>query len=483
MTDHGILAFGAYIPKRRLQRAAIHAFNGWFAGGLRGLAKGEKAVANWDEDAITMGVEAARDCLTGIDRKRVERVTLASTTLPFADRLNSGIVKEALTLADATAANDAAGSLRAGTSALLQAMDGQVTQLVVASDNRKAKPASEAEMNYGDAAGAMLVGQGDIIARYLGGHSLTIDFVDHFRSSGADFDYAWESRWIRDEGYAVILGKSLKDGLAKLGIEGTAIDHAVIAVPVKGVPEQLAKKAGIRTEICADPLMAVAGDSGAAHPLVMLAACLEKAKPGEKILLASFGQGADVLVFEATDALAKLPSRRGVSGHLAFRQDDSNYGRYLFHRGLLPLEKGIRAEMDQKQPGTTLFRQRKAVLGLVGGRCTKTGTVQFPKTEISVNPNDRAQGTQEDYPLAERRAKVIAFTADNLTFSPDPPSFYGTIDFEGGGRLVTEFADVTAEDIEVGVEMRMVFRIKATDDQRGFTKYFWKAVPVSKGDA
>ncbi len=483
MTDHGILAFGAYIPKRRLQRAAIHAFNGWFAGGLRGLAKGEKAVVNWDEDAITMGVEAARDCLTGIDRNRVERVTLASTTLPFADRLNSGIVKEALTLADATAANDAAGSLRAGTSALMQALDGQVTQLVIASDNRKAKPASEAEMSFGDAAGAVLVGQGDVIARYLGGHSLTIDFVDHFRSSGVDFDYAWESRWIRDEGYAAILGKALKDGLTNLGIEGGAIDHAVIAVPVKGVPEQLAKKAGIRPDVCADPLMAVIGDSGTAHPILMLAACLEQAKPGEKILLASFGQGADVLVFEATDALAKLPSRWGVAGHLAFRQDDRNYGRYLFHRHLLPLEKGIRAEMDQKQPGTTLFRQRKAVLGLVGGRCTKTGTVQFPKTEISVNPNDRAQGAQEDYPLAERRASVIAFTADNLTFSPDPPSFYGTIDFEGGGRLVTEFADVMAEEIEVGVEMRMVFRIKAIDDLRGFIKYFWKAVPVSKGDA
>ena len=96
MTETGILSFGAYIPKRRLQRASIHAFNGWFAGGLRGLAKGEKAVANWDEDAITMGVEAARDCLGQLDRARVDRVTLASTTLPFADRLNAGIVKEAL---------------------------------------------------------------------------------------------------------------------------------------------------------------------------------------------------------------------------------------------------------------------------------------------------------------------------------------------------------------------------------------------------
>ena len=78
---------------------------------------------------------------------------------------------------------------------------------------------------------------------------------------------------------------------------------------------------------------------------------------------------------------------------------------------------------------------------------------------------------------------MVAFTADNLTFSPDPPSFYGTIDFEGGGRMVTEFADVSADEVEVGVEMRMVFRIKAVDSARHFVKYFWKAVPAARGDS
>src|ERR1700742_345277 len=102
----GILAFGAYIPERRLQRAVVLAAHGWFAGGLKGLAKGERAVANWDEDSITMAVEAARDCLTGIDRTTVTAVTLASTTLPFADRLNAGVVKEALALLDAIGACD-----------------------------------------------------------------------------------------------------------------------------------------------------------------------------------------------------------------------------------------------------------------------------------------------------------------------------------------------------------------------------------------
>ena len=482
-SETGILAFGTYIPFRRLQRSAAYAANAWFAPGLKGAAKGERATASWDEDPITMAVEAARDLLGESDRSRVAALSLASTTLPFADRLNAGVVKEALNLSDAVFASDQTGSQRCATSALIGALSGSSTHLVLASDLRKARPASEAELSQGDAAAAILVGQGDVIARLIGSHSVTVDFVDHFRSQGQDFDYTWESRWIRDEGHTKLLGGALKDALKKLGLTGADIDAAVIPIAVRGVPESLAKLAGIRPEAVADTLSAQVGDTGAAHPLLLLAAALEKAKPGQKILLAGFGQGADILVFETTEALARQPKRLGVAGHLARAQKTDNYMRFLFHRGLLDLERGMRAEMDQKQPGTTLYRNRKAVLGLVGGRCSKTGTVQFPKSDIGVNPNDRTQGTQEDYPLAERRAKIVTYTADSLSYSPDPPVYYGGIDFEGGGRLVAEFADCSAEDIEVGREMRMVFRIKAEDELRDFTKYFWKAAPVREGEA
>jgi 3-hydroxy-3-methylglutaryl CoA synthase len=402
--------------------------------------------------------------------------------LPFADRQNAGVVKEALNLPDAVTALDVTGSQRAATSALLQALGGSRTQLLTAADRRKARVASEGELIQGDAAAALLVGQGEPVARLIGSHSVTLDFIDHYRATGADFDYGGEARWIRDEGYARIMGGAIRDALAQFGIEGSTVTHAVFPVSVKGVPESLAKRAGIGPDALADTLQANVGDAGAAHPLLMLAATLEKAKPGETILLASFGQGVDVLLFETTDALMRLPARRGVAGHLAIRQEDANYMRFLFHRDLIKVEKGPRAEMDQKQQGTTLYRNRKAVLGLVGGRCTKTGTVQFPRSQVSVNPNDRAQGTQEDYPLSDRRAKIVTFTADALTYSPDPPSFYGTIDFEGGGRMIAEFAEVTADEVEVGREMRMVFRVKAVDEIRDFTRYFWKAVPV-EGEA
>src|SRR5690606_28899364 len=194
MSDFGILSCGVYLPRRRLDRSAIYNADRWFAPGLKSLARGHRAIANWDEDAVTMAVEAARTFLDGRDRAAVEGLTLASVTHPFADRANAGIVNEALNLPDAIVALDAGGSMRAATSALRDALEGSRTRLCIGSDLRKARPASEAELVQGDGAAAILVGRGTPIARLVASHSVTVDFVDHFRASGASFDYQWESR-------------------------------------------------------------------------------------------------------------------------------------------------------------------------------------------------------------------------------------------------------------------------------------------------
>jgi hydroxymethylglutaryl-CoA synthase len=165
----------------------------------------------------------------------------------------------------------------------------------------------------------------------------------------------------------------------------------------------------------------------------------------------------------------------GLVRWTTWRKSEDNYLKFLAFSGQLQLHKGMRAEMDQKLVLTALYRHRKTVLGLVGSRCTETGTVQFPRSEISVNQDRPLRGTQEDYPLAEKLAHIMTYTSDSLTYTPDPPAYYGMIEFEEGGRMVAEFADVDEKDLNVGTTMRMVFRIKATDDVRGFTKYFWKA--------
>lgn len=140
----------------------------------------------------------------------------------------------------------------------------------------------------------------------------------------------------------------------------------------------------------------------------------------------------------------------------------------------------MRSEQDQKQSLAALYRNRKTVLGLVGGRCRKTGIVQFPRTGIAVATTDTECDTLDDYPLADRPAAILTHTADHLAYTPDPPQYYGMIEFEGGGRMVAEFTDVDPEAIRVGAAVRMMFRIKSFDERRHFTRYFWKAAPAGE---
>ena len=483
MKTVGLSSFGAYIPRLRLKRQAVVEANAWLAPALMPKGRGFRSMANWDEDSLTMAVEASRDALgPDDDRDHVDSVYYASTTMPYADRQNSAILASALTLKEDIRSLDAASSLRAGTSALIQAFaacQGGEEALVVASDKRRSRAASTQELDYGDAAAAFLLKEGGNLAQFLGAHTLTLDFADHFRSATGRFDYHWEERWIRDEGFLKIVPEACKALFEKTGVKSSEIKHFILPCPFPRFPERLAKIAGISPEAIRDQLAGEVGATGAAHPLLMLAHCLEEAKPGEKILIAQFAAGCDVLLLEAGKGVKdKAPHRRGVSGSLAERQEESNYMKFLTFNNLLEWEKGMRAEQDHKTALTTLFRNREAILGLVGGKCSKTGTIQFPRTRISVNPNEPAVDTQKPYKFAERQAKILSWSADYLSFGVNPPNHYGMMVFEEGGRIMMDMTDVAPGEVGTGMAVRMVFRIKDIDEKRGFTRYFWKAVPV-----
>ena len=475
--DTGILSYGAYLPRRRLQRKSIAAANSWFAPGLRGLAKGERAMANWDEDAVTMAVEAARDCLAGLDAADLEQLVIASTTHPYDDRQNAAIVANALHLGSALRVLDVTGSQRAGTSALISALASGGKALVTAAEHRLARAASPQEMHYGDGAAALLVGAGKPIARLVGAHSETVDFVHQFRSSERAHDYAWEERWIRDEGYMKLVPAALAALFKKTGVAPAAVTHFCLPCTLPRVVPGVAKRAGIAESAVRDNLAAACGDTGAAHALVMLAHALAHAKPGELIAVAAFGQGCDALLFEVTGAIGALPARGGVDGALARRKEEANYPRFLAFNDHIALERGMRAEADKGTPLTTLYRNRDMITGLVGGRCRNCGTLQFPRGRYCVNPKCNALDSQDAHPFSDAPAKVMSYTADVLTYSADPPAYYGMIAFDAGGRMMADFTDVDEGKVEVGMTMRMMFRIKEHDAARGFVRYFWKAAP------
>ncbi len=483
----GITAYGAYIPRRRLQRKAVAEANKWFAPGLMGAAKGERAMANYDEDAVTLAVEAGRDCLPASDpvkdRAGVDAIYFASTSMPFSDRQNAGIVSAALQLQQNISSADVTSSMRAGTSALLLALDsvasGRVTApLVVAGEKRKARAASSQELSYGDAAAAVTLGKDNVVAKFVGSHSETMDFVDHFRGEGDDYDYGWEERWIRDEGYSKIVPAAVKALFEKTGVKPADIAHFILPCPFAKLDQAIAKQCGIDPTKTRDNLAATVGDSGSTHALLMLVHALEQAKAGDKILVVQFGQGCDALLFEATESISSLPKRAGVTGSLARRKEETNYLKYLGFNGLIELEKGMRAEVDKRTALTVLYRKNDMLLGLTGGKCRVCGTAQYPKTRICVSPNCKAVDSQDDYGFSEKQGEVLSWSADFLTYSMDPPNHYGMITFAEGGRFMADITDVEQGQVDSGTKVRMSFRIKDRDEKRGFVRYFWKAVPV-----
>ncbi len=483
----GITAYGAYIPRRRLQRRAVAEANKWFAPSLLGAARGERAMANYDEDAVTLAVEAGRDCLPAADpirdRAGVDAIYFASTSMPFSDRQNAGIAAAALQLPQGVSSADVASSMRAGTTALTLALDAVAggrceAPLVLAGERRKARAASAQELSFGDAAAALTLGRDGVIAAYLGGVSETRDFVDHFRGEGGEFDYGWEERWIRDEGYSKIVPGAVRALLGKTGVAAAEIAHFILPCPFARLDQAIARQCGIDPAKVRDNLAATVGDSGAAHALLMLAHALEQARPGEKILVVQFGQGCDALLFEVTPAIAGLPARNGVTASLARRKEETNYLKYLAFNGLIELEKGMRAEVDKRTALSVLYRKNDMLLGLVGGRCNRCGTAQFPRTRVCVNPNCKAVDSQDEYGFSEREGTVLSWSADFLTYSMDPPNHYGMITFADGGRFMADITDVEQGQVDSGTKVRMSFRVKDRDERRGFVRYFWKAVPV-----
>lgn len=474
----GITSIGAYIPRRRLQRAAIAAAHAWAFPALKSQAKGERAICAWDEDVVTMAVEAGRDCLRGLSRTSWQALNLASTSAPFADLNHAALVAAALRLNLNVAAMDFASSTRVGLSALIEACRAREgEQLVIAADKRGAKPGSVQEMQYGCGAAALACGSGEaVIARLLGAESLTVPFFDHFRASGQSADYHWEERWVRDEGLAKLVPQAVSALLERLALTPDRITWFGLSGGPARSDAAIAKALKIAPQSLLPDLQAGVGDTGTAHSLLQLLAALERAQPGDIIVIAAFAQGCEVAAFEMIKPLP-ASARRGLAGSLADRVEESAYLRLLANEGQLELDWGMRAEVDQKTALTQLYRASDQILGLVGGRCSSCGAVQFPRLPNCVNC--AASDTQQPYALDEVPARIATHTADWLQYSPAPPLLMGLVQFDGGARLLMEIVDVGADGLEVGTPLSMRFRIKERDRQRGWNRYFWKASPMS----
>jgi len=472
----GIVSTAGYVPYRRLQRAAVAPVFG--SGG----GKGTRAVASHDEDTTTMGVEAARLALRSAPAAAPGSLWFATATPAYLDKTNAAAIHAALRQPAEVPAYDFGGALRSGAGALHSALvaAGSGTTLVVLADQRDGLPTSADESAGGDGAAAVVVGDDGpgtpVIAEFLGGASVTDEFLDRWRTPGDRRSKTWEERF--GETRYVPLGEQAWDGALKSsGVTADQVDAVAVTGMHGRAVKALGRKLGVGEGVLADDLSSSVGQAGSAHVGLVLASMVEQASPGQVLAVVSLADGADVLVFRTTDALAGWAPSESVADQVAAGAD-LPYGKFLSWRGMVTTEPPRRPE-PQRVSSSAAWRNEEWKFGFVGSRDRSSEVVHLPPSRISMKGG--AVDDMDPVGRADATATIATYTIDRLAYSPSPPIVFAILDFDGGGRFPVELTDVDPDTVDIGDRVTMTFRRLYTAD--GIHDYFWKARPVRGDDA
>jgi 3-hydroxy-3-methylglutaryl CoA synthase len=471
----GIASYGAYIPWSRLSRTEIA--RAWGSA----PAPGERAVAGYDEDSLTMAVAAAQDCLAGMDRTGVGGVYFASTTAPYKEKQSAAAIASVLDLPAHAVTMDFSGSLRCGTNALRAALDAvgagsAESILVCAADTRLGYPSGPAEMNFGDGAAALLVKRDHTIAEVKRFDSRHYEIQDTWRSDKDTYVRTAEDRFSMEAGYLGVMVRSVSAALAAQGLTAADVAQVALNSPNARQLKSLGQKLGFdeKTQVN-DVLHASVGDTGCAMALMSLVAALERAGSGETILLASYGNGCDVAIFETTEHMGSLGGRRGVQKHLASKSLLKSYEQYLRWRELVELQPPARPPLEIRTPSPAAqWREVAWEMRLTGTRCRVCGTPQYPPQRVCVTCQSKDE--MDPYSFADVPAKVFSFSHDYVMQTVDPPVTVTFVDFEGGGRIMCDMTDRDPATVAVGLPVEMTFR--RLYYVGGIYNYWWKCRPV-----
>ena len=464
----GIVAHGAYVPRFRLGAETV----GW-------PGSQERAVANFDEDSVTMAVAAGRECLQGRDRQDIDALFFASSTVPYAEKQGAAIISAALDLRRDIFAADVTDVLRAGTTALRSALDavaaGSARQaLVVVADSRQGTPRSDMERNSGDGAVAFLVGQDNLASEFVGSFTLTENMLDNWRSSGDPFVRSWEDRFAAEEGLERIVPDAVDGFLAKYQVSLADVARVALYAPDARLHVRLVRRLDLNPQQVQDPLFGRLGNTGAPFPLMLLSAALDDVPPGALVLAVSYGDGSDVLAFRATDSAGQgAATGAGLAAHLESRAVLSDYETYARWREVWLTDDAARRPAPSSPSVSALWREANKNLRLYAGCCNLCGYVQYPPQRVCVNC--QALDDSASVSLIDRPGQVFTYSMDYIAGAVDSPLVVAVVDFQGGGRIICMLTDRVLDEVCVGLPVAMSFRKLRVVN--GIHNYYWKAVP------
>ena len=464
----GICSYGVYIPRYRISGEEL-------ARAWGGRGGNERSVANYDEDAITMATEAVLTCLESVERGMVDGLYFASSSAPYAEKQNATTVAAAADLGKEIFVGDFAGSLRAGTSALRAAVDSvkagsAENVLVTASDLRVMSPGSPEEKGIGDGAGALLIGDKEVIAEIESIYSFSEEFFDVWKKSEHAFPSTGDPQFVKQYGYQRVIRESFEGLLKQTGLNKDEISTVCFYAPDQRTSKDINKLLKLSPEACLDDLLlGTVGNCGNTYPFLLLMKVLDTARPGDRIVLMSYGNGSDAILFKVTEGIEAYQKKGQVNAEVEWKRPLGNYEKYLKFRGLLPAER-----ISPFTSLPVLWREEKGNIRLYAKKCEGCGAIQYPARRICWKCSTKDNFTDT---RLSRRGRIITFTKDHLIPSPDLPVIMVSADMEGGGRFYTQLVDCDPGEVEVGMDVQLTFR--KIHEGEGLNNYFWKFRPVN----
>ena len=464
----GITSYGAYVPLWRLGKGTAD----W-------RAPGERSMASFDEDSITMAVAAAINCLGNTDRSTVDGLIFASTTSPYAEKQAATTVSLGADLRRDITTMDCTDTLRAGTTAMRAAIDavkaGSARKvLLTVADMPMGGPRSSVEANSGDGAAAFLFGNTDVAVEVLDSYTIADEITDIWRPAGDATKATWEDRFCLEEGYVRNVKEAATAMMKKAKLTPKDFAKAVFYAPDARRHREMARTLGFAPEAVQDPLFGTVGSAGAAHVPMMLVAALEEAKPGDKILVVSYGNGADAYVLQVSGQIEKIRGQRGIKALVASKKILPEYGTYLQWRGLFSPDSGVRRPPLMPPSAPAVLRERDWNLRFHGVKCNNCGYIQHPPQRVCTKCH--ARDNFEAVRLSDKRAKVFTYAMDYVAGTIDVPMVLCVLNLEGGGRILSAMTDRDINEMKVGMPVELSFR--KLYYVGGVHNYFWKCIPV-----
>lgn len=435
---------------------------------------GRRTVANYDEDTLTMGVEAALDALgpSPADRAGIDAVLFATTTPVFSEKQHAVVVASALEL-PSSQCYDITGSLRSGLDAVRLAsalIEGGSARrvLVVAADRRDTQPGGPHERLSGDAGAAVVVGQGGTGASGGAADPVLLSLTAQacvgdpgagiWRVPSEAFSTIADDRFVSTE----LLTPWLVEAAQSVVGDDEPV-AAAFASPLARVEKSVMSALRLTADSPSRLLDSDVGYCGVAHPFLQLALAVEGRAVGERVLIAAAGDGAAAVLATVVDADAVGKAAARVKAALEYRRDVP-VGMYQRMRGQLPVEP-----VSPYTSEMLLRREQSTGLQLHGTRCTKCGRAHFPGRRVCLGC--KALDTMETLRLP-RAGTLFTHTVEHLFPVPTNQLIMGVVEVDEV-RVYTQVTDSEPDECAPGRPVTLVLR--RLHDGGHLPHYFWKA--------